>query len=350
MNRLKKIAILNLVIIVFTLNLFAQKETRVVYDSNNKKVSIPKEVERVAPMIGAFAQVTAMLGDQEKIVAAAPRLSKMFWKVFPKVKQKGNISGLSSFSIESLIASKVQVVYGPTSYFFDKQQIEQLNKASITVVTIDKFSTVEQLQNSIKIIGEILGGDAVKKAKEFNQYYTYNIDKILDKSKDIQNKKTVLPLSFYSGNFVTVNETDIGARYINIAGGKLASKSYDLDSKGIMKMVNPEQVLIWNPDVIIANSILSKKEILKNPSFKTLKAVKNRQIYVVPSGVYLWSVRSAEGSLQPLWLAKVLYPKTFKEIDLKKELKSFYKTFYNYNLDKNEIEEILHTKENKLSY
>jgi iron complex transport system substrate-binding protein len=350
MNRLKKIAILNLLTIVFTLNLFAQKETRVVFDSNNKEVSIPKEVERVAPMIGAFAQVTAMLGDQEKIVAAAPRLSKMFWKVFPKVKQKGNISGLSSFSIESLIASKVQVVYGPSSYFFDKQQIEQLNKAGIAVVTIDKFSTVEQLQNSIKIIGEILGGDAVRKAKEFNQYYTYNIDKILDKTKNIQNKKTVLPLSFYSGNFVTVNETDIGARYINIAGGELASKSYDLDSKGIMKMVNPEQVLIWNPDVIIANSILSKKEILKNPSFKTLKAVKNRQIYVVPSGVYLWSVRSAEGSLQPLWLAKVLYPKTFKEIDLKKELKSFYNTFYNYDLDKNEIEEILHTKENKLSY
>lgn len=348
MKIFNKLTILSLLSVFLTLNLLAQNETRVIYDSNHQKVLIPKDVKRVAPMIGAFAQITAMLGEQEKIVAAAPRLSKMFWKVFPHVQQQGNVSGLSSFSIEALIDSKAQVVFGPTSFFFGKQQVKQLNKAGIAVVTINQFSTVKELQDSISMIGELLGGEAIKKAKKFNEYYASNIDKVLTKTKNIQNKKRVLPLSFYSGNFVTVNETDIGARYIGIAGGALASKSYDTDSKGIKKIVNPEQVVIWNPDIIVTNTLLSKKEILKNPSFKTLKAVKDGQVYVVPSGVYLWSVRSAEGSLQPLWLAKVLYPKLCKNIDLKKEVKYFYKTFYNYQLNENEIEEILHVKENNI--
>jgi hypothetical protein len=60
----------------------------------------------------------------------------------------------------------------------------------------------------------------------------------------------------------------------------------------------------------------------------------------VPSGVYLWSVRSAEGSLQPLWLAKIFYPEIFTELNLEAEVKKFFLKFYQYELSNEETKEI----------
>jgi iron complex transport system substrate-binding protein len=61
-------------------------------------------------------------------------------------------------------------------------------------------------------------------------------------------------------------------------------------------------------------------------------------------GVYLWCVRSSEGALQPLWAAKTLYPELFKDMDMNSEVKEFYKTFYNYDLNDNEADDILNPK------
>jgi hypothetical protein len=42
-------------------------------------------------------------------------------------------------------------------------------------------------------------------------------------------------------------------------------------------------------------------------------------------GVYLWSVRIAEGALQPLWLGKTLHPDLFSDLDIKRQLRIFIK-------------------------
>lgn len=49
----------------------AASGTRMVKDSSGNDVEIPAEVTKVAPTIGAFSAVTAMLGASNKIVAAA---------------------------------------------------------------------------------------------------------------------------------------------------------------------------------------------------------------------------------------------------------------------------------------
>lgn len=144
-------------------------------------------------------------------------------------------------------------------------------------------------------------------------------------------------LNFNSGNFTTITTKDIGAEYIKIAGGiNLSSQDNETDFK-ISKIINEEQIIILNPDIIITNSREGKEKILKNPPFSNVKAVKNGAVYVVPSGVYLWSVRSAEGALQPLWLAKIFYPEIFTELILEDEVKKFYR----YKLSDKETKEIL---------
>lgn len=309
-----------------------------------KEVQIPDNVERVTPMIGAFTQMSAMLSDESKIISGAPKLPKMMGKIFPKIRMTNNISGTLTSSVETIIASNTQVVFGPVGMIFDENQKAQLEAAGIAVVNINKFSNASEIKGAVNKIAEILDGDAVKKAEEFNEYFDENIKYVSEKVQNIKNKKRVLALNFNSGNFSTISSKDIGAEYIKIAGGiNLSSQDNEADFK-ISNTINEEQVIIFNPDIIITNSCEGKEKILNNPAFAKLKAVKDGAVFVVPSGVYLWSVRSAEGALQPLWLAKIFYPEIFTELNLEDEVKKFYLKFYRYELSDEELKEILNPK------
>ena len=319
-------------------------QARIIVDDGDKEVQIPDNIERVTPMIGAFTQMSAMLAAEDKIISCAARLPKMMSKIFPKIKTMNNVSGSLTSSAESIIASNTQVVFGPVGMIFDENQRAQLEAAGIAVVNINKFSNASEIKGAVSKIAEILGGDAVKKADEFNEYFDENIKYVNQKVQNIKDKKRVLALNFNSGNFSTISGKDIGAEYIKIAGGvNLSSQDNETDFK-ISKTINEEQVIIFNPDVIITNSREGKERILNNPAFKQLKAVKEDAVFVVPSGVYLWSVRSAEGALQPLWLAKIFYPEIFSELNLEEEVKKFYLKFYRYELSDEEVKEILNLK------
>ena len=319
-------------------------QARIIVDDGGKEVQIPDNVERVTPMIGAFTQMSAMLTGEDKIISGAARLPKMMSKIFPKIRMANNISGSLTNSVESIIASNTQVVVGPVGMIFDENQRAQLEAAGIAVVNINKFSNASEIKGAVSKIAKILGGDAVKKAEEFNEYFDENIKYVNQKVQNIKDKKRVLALNFNSGNFSTISGKDIGAEYIKIAGGiNLSSQDNETDFK-ISKSINEEQVIIFTPDVIITNSREGKEKILNNPAFEKLKAVKDGAVFVVPSGVYLWSVRSAKGALQPLWLAKILYPDIFSDLNLEEEVKKFYLKFYRYELSDKEVKEILNPK------
>ncbi len=319
-------------------------QARIIVDGGGKEVKIPDNVERVTPMIGAFTQMSAMLTGEDKIISGAARLPEMMSKIFPKIKTMNNVSGSLTSSAESIIASNTQVVFGPVGMIFDENQRAQLEAAGIAVVNINKFSNASEIKGAVSKIAQILGGDAVKKAEEFNEYFDENIKYVNQKVQNIKDKKRVLALNFNSGNFSTISSKDIGAEYIKIAGGiNLSSQDNETDFK-ISKTINEEQVIIFNPDVIVTNSREGKERILNNPAFKQLKAVKEGAVFIVPSGVYLWSVRSAEGALQPLWLAKIFYPDIFSDLNLEEEVKKFYLKFYRYELSDEEVEQILNPK------
>ena len=319
-------------------------QARIVVDDGGKEVQIPDNVERVTPMIGAFTQMSAMLTDEDKIISGAPKLPKMMSKIFPNIRMTNNISGSLTSSVETIIASNTQVVFGPLGMIFDENQKAQLEAAGIAVVNINKFSNASEIKGAVNKIAQILGGDAVKKAEEFNEYFDENIKFVSEKVQNIKDKKRVLALNFNSGNFSTISSKDIGAEYIKIAGGiNLSSQDNEADFK-ISKTINEEQVITFNPDIIITNSREGKGKILKNPPFSKIKAVKDGTVFIVPSGVYLWSVRSAEGALQPLWLAKTFYPQIFADVNLEEEVKKFYLKFYRYELSDEEVKQILNPK------
>ena len=73
-----------------------------------------------------------------------------------------------------------------------------------------------------------------------------------------------------------------------------------------------------------------------------MDAAKAGNVFQMPIGISRWGhPGSLETPLAVLWTAKTLYPDLFRDIELKKELKYFYKTFFDYDLSKKMVEQVL---------
>ena len=315
--------------------------TRMVKDSSGTEVELPANVTKVAPTIGAFSAVTAMLGASDKIVAAATSsLSERFKATYPGY-EKANPKGYDTKNVEDIIASGAQVVYGPGN--LTEEQQAQLKGAGIAFVTIDKLSTVEEMSQAFSIIGEILGGEHQQKAEKLVELYKGNVADTAKRTASLTDaaRVPVLQLRADGNQYTTINSKDISHEYIVAAGGVNVAADFTASGQGTGLVVGTEQVAAWNPKMIFTLSQESKQAILADPALATVDAVKENNIQVCPAGVYLWCVRSAEGALAPHWLGKLLHPDLFSDVDMTAEVKSFYKEYGYQDLDNQATQEIL---------
>jgi len=85
-------------------------------------------------------------------------------------------------------------------------------------------------------------------------------------------------------------------------------------------------------------------QIYNDPKWKDINAVKNHRVYVNPNGMYMWDRNCPEEALQIQWAAKTFWPDLFKDLDVVKETKDFYKKFFNYNLTDDDAQRIINSE------
>jgi iron complex transport system substrate-binding protein len=134
-----------------------------------------------------------------------------------------------------------------------------------------------------------------------------------------------------------VRNGDVGHSNVAEKAGKTPANPTILHS-----VAKGKSDLASSPDLIIVGTTEQDREaILGNEQWRQLKAVRQGRVYVNPKGVYSWDRHDAEEALQIQWAAKTLYPDKFRSLDIVKETKEFYKTFFEYNLTDAEVNDIL---------
>jgi iron complex transport system substrate-binding protein len=110
---------------------------------------------------------------------------------------------------------------------------------------------------------------------------------------------------------------------------------------GITK-VSIEQVLAWNPDVILALDPAFYRNVPSDPLWRSVKAVHDGRIYLAPNLPYGWfdAPPGVNRLIGVRWLASVLYPKQYPE-SLRETTRQFYKLFYHVDLTEEQIDALL---------
>ncbi len=125
----------------------------------------------------------------------------------------------------------------------------------------------------------------------------------------------------------------------------LGARSVAAERKGGMATVSVEQVLAWNPDVIITIEPAFATSVRSDPVWAPVKAVQTGRVYLSPNMPFGWVdfPPSVNRLIGLWWLGKVLYPDRFPE-DLRPVTREFFQRFYHMTPTDAQIDRILGAK------
>ncbi len=125
----------------------------------------------------------------------------------------------------------------------------------------------------------------------------------------------------------TESERSFHADPIRLAGGTLVHQG-DLRTHFGMEKVSLEQILLYNPDVIVALVPEFTEKVYLDARWKDVKAVKEKRVYTVPRTPFNWLDRppSIMQIIGIPWLAQRFYPKYYT-VDMHQETREFLRLF-----------------------
>lgn len=114
------------------------------------------------------------------------------------------------------------------------------------------------------------------------------------------------------------------------------------DAPGGLAQVSLEQVLAWNPEIILTIDPIFAAKVRSDPAWRGVKAVAEGRVHLSPRLPFGWidfppSVNRMAGLW---WLAKVLYPALVPE-DMRALTREFYTLFYHVTPDDRQIDAVL---------
>jgi iron complex transport system substrate-binding protein len=293
-------------------------------------VTIP---EPAASMVIAIAGSAAPLAGMNKVSEAAVD-EGILGVMFPQAKRIPDDVAGADFApnVESILNLHPDVVV----QWADQGDaiITPLEEAGLNVVGLD-YGDQADLEAWVEIFGTMLGVPG--RARQVNR----TMAQVLAQLRAEPRPPSTPSILYF---FTTVESLRPAGRgtyndfYIKLAGGKNAAEAIS----GDQGTVDPEQVLAWDPDIILVGNFDSgtPAKFAAHPAFKSLSAVKGHTVYKVPLGGYRWDPPSQESPLMWRWLFELVQP-TRSTGDLRSELRGYYKFLYNYSPSDAQIDQIL---------
>jgi iron complex transport system substrate-binding protein len=132
------------------------------------------------------------------------------------------------------------------------------------------------------------------------------------------------------GGSINVETIEMLAR--NVAGG----------TRGGVATVSIEDVLVWNPEVIVTIDKDFAENVYTMPTWRPVAAVRAKRVHLSPKLPFGWVdfPPSVNRLIGLWWLAKILYPQQFPE-DLRTLTREFYQRFYHVALSDAQIDRVL---------
>lgn len=319
-------------------------ETRVFVDSAGREVELPAEIDAIAPS-GPLAQIVLYTACPDRLAGIAVDFSddakKLIDEKYWGMTKFGQFYGKNaSLNMEALIAAAPDVVVdiGEAKDTVTEDMDGLQKQLNMPVVFIE--ATLDTMDEAYTKIGELIGD-------------TKDTDKLAKYCKEVSDKADSVSAALTDETSVTVyqalGDTGLNTNARGSFQGEVIDKvggvnvaDVEIASTGAGSEVSMEQVIKWNPDVIIVERPEVYELIKTEKTWAELDAVKNGRVYKIPTAPYsaLGNPPSVNRVMGILWLGNILYPEQYG-IDITSELQKFYQLFYHVELNKEKTAEIL---------
>lgn len=271
----------------------------------------------------------------------------VYTETFPRLKTIPSIGGYHDNILDSekILSLHPDVLLVGRSQFTDNnQKIDIFEKAGIKVIVLDYHAMkVENHTQSTMILGQLLNRENVAKeqcatyASALNDVY----EKIAALPDSMKQKRVYMELGNKGvGEYGNSYNQDVlwGAILKNLGADNLAKNAIQPYAP-----MDTEFVLAANPEIIVIGGSIWRnnaesdqmsmgltideataqnrlKAFAERPAWKQLSAVKYGEVYAVDHG----SLRNMIDYTLTLYLARILYPETFQQLNPMEDMRAFY--------------------------
>lgn len=297
---------------------------------------------RIASPWPAQNTIIAMLGYGKNIVgtSAVAKQIPLFRAALPGIVAVPDISVSSGHEInpEQVIGVHAQVVFIPQNMHLAQQ--DTLTQAGIKVMAL-QANSLSALVERVMLTAQALGPDAVERARRYQTWYQNNVALVRERLAAIPPAQRVTVYHAMMSPLITSGRPSLNQDWMDLAGAKNIAEAWFSGKKNSTGEVTVEKIAAANPDVIVTMTSQGAQQILHDPQWQGINAVKKHRVLVNPQGMFWWCRETSEEGLQFVWLAKMLYPTYFSDIDMVKMTRDFYQQFFNLTLTDTQINQIL---------
>ena len=323
-------------------------ETREITDMAGRKVTVPaaEDIESVFST-GPVAAIFMYMVAPDKLLGWNYELNDVEKSIIlEKYHDLPNFGMGDAINYEAVIAANPTIALN-CGKINDAMvsDCDTLSKSlGIPVIAVDN-----ELNNSaeaFRFMGELLGvEDHAEELAEYSEKIFTDIASLADIPEDEK-------VSVYFGNGEDSLETaPRGSQHAQILDAVNVTNVADLElGDGSRVQISAEQLLAWNPDVIVVNGEpkadksgnSAAEDILSNPDYASLKAVQDNKVYGTPNAPFSWVDRPAGPNrlIGMRWLSAVVYPEYIK-CDVNEEIREFFNHFYHVDLSDEQLENVL---------
>jgi iron complex transport system substrate-binding protein len=312
-----------------------------VTDGAGRKIPIPDKVARVFPAGPPAAILLYTLAPE--LLLGWPRANRAEECEFmqPDICRKPEVGRLTgrgnTANLEVVLALKPDLIVDSGSirdtYISLAERVQQ--QTGIPYALLDgRFAAIPE---TYRQLGALIG-----RAAEGRALANYATDTMEAVTKRIATIPAVQrPRVYYArgprglvtglGGSINVETIEfLGAR--NVAG----------ENRGGLANVSIEQVLLWNPEVIVTIDKTFADNVRQDSTWTAVEAVRKGRVHLSPKLPFGWVdfPPSVNRLIGLWWLAKILYPDLFPE-DIRSLTRDFYKRFYHVDLSAAQIARVL---------
>ncbi|MCC7371678.1 MAG: ABC transporter substrate-binding protein [Chloroflexi bacterium] len=309
---------------------------RTVTDMGNRSVSLPAQIKRVVtvgsvPVINSFIFA---VGKGDTIVNGLPQFARTpryrYHSLFaPGINEKPMMQASNNDpNVEEILKAEPDVVFT-----MDPPRVEPLEKAGLRVVLL-QWRDPEDVKQVMTLMGQIF--DERARAEAYVKTFDEVVGRVHRETSAIPADQRPRVLYFTPATLTQPHA--IAEWWIETAGGRSVTRE---DMKAESLTFTIEQLLRWDPQVILVNSPADAQGVFNDARLAPVQAVKDRRVYTAPIAAHTWGNRTTEQPMTVLWAASKIHGDRLPGVDLPKEVKAFYRDIFRTELTDAQVTDIL---------
>jgi iron complex transport system substrate-binding protein len=318
------------------------QSARTLVDSAGRSVLVPARIERIYAA-GPPASILVFAVAPEKLLgwttpwreAEKPYIPQRYLDlpVLGRLTGRGNTA-----NVEVLLGARPDVIvdYGAITPTYVSLADRAQAQTRIPYLLLD--GAFDRIQSSLDLVGTIAG--APVPAERLKQFASDTLALVSRRVEKLPMEKR--PRVYYArgpNGLTTGLAGSINVEIIERVGARNVAAEL---GRGGLVQVSFEQVLRWDPDVMITIDRNFYEEARQSPLWRGIRAVRNGRVHLAPNVPYGWIdfPPSVNRLIGLRWLGWVLYPELFPE-DLRPLVREFYSVFYHQAPSEQQLNELL---------